>query len=159
MQRVEVHVGGTELRVTKPKEIYHHLQVASRDIPSDIKKEVQVQMQELHKQRSEADKSLATDKRCLTAVIGNLQGLESLSRAQSWLTDKLSSVHGPAPKNIYDKGGFQGTIFTEFASHEDRDMAGALLRSAGINQGGNKIPGLHRTEPAWNELHGICVSG
>ena len=106
LQRMEVHIGGSEIRITKLEEMYHHLQVASRDIPSDSKKEVQVQMQELHKQCSEADKSLGPLQRtrnALTAVIGNLQGLESLSRAQSWLTNKFSSVHGPAPKNIYDK--------------------------------------------------------
>ena len=46
---------------------------------------------------------------------------------------------GQLRKNIDDKGGFQGTIFAEIASHDDRDMAVALLRSAGINQDGNKI--------------------
>ena len=152
LQRMEVHIGGAELRVTKLEKMYHHLQVASRDIPSDIKKEVQVQMQKLHKQRSEADISFATDKRCLTAV----QGLESLSRAQSWLTDMLSSVDGPAPKNIYDKGGFQGTIFAEFASHEDRDMAVALLPSAGINQDGNKIWATQDRAPVERAARNFC---
>ena len=64
-------------------------------------------MQELHKQRSEADKSIMTDKRCLTAVISNLQGFKTLSRAHFWLTDKLSSLDGLAPRIIYDRGDFK----------------------------------------------------
>ena len=131
---MEVHVGGIELRVTKLEGMYQQLQDAPREIPNDIKKEVQMQMQQLHEQRSEVDKSFSTDKKCLTAVIGNLQGLETLSRAQLRLTDKLFSA-----RNIHDKGGFQGTIFAEFASHEDRDLAAALLRSDGINQDRNRI--------------------
>ena len=48
-------------------------------------------------------------------------------------------MDGPALRTIDDNGGFQGTMLAEFASHEDRDLAVALLRSAGINQGGNRI--------------------
>ena len=136
---MEVHIGGIEIRVTKLEGMYQQLQDAHWEIPNDIKKEVQMQMQELHKQRSEIDKSFSMEEKCLTAVIGNLQSLETLSRAQLRLTDKLFSVDGPAPRNFHEKGRFQGTIFAESASHDDRDLAVALLRSDGINQDRNRI--------------------
>ena len=83
---MEVHIGGTEVRVNKLEELCQQLQCASQDIPNNIKNEVEFQMRHLHQERQEAD-SLMADKRCLTAAIGNLQDLESLSHAQSWLTD------------------------------------------------------------------------
>ena len=92
----------------------------------------------------------------MTTVIDNLQGLETLSRAQSWLTDKLSSVDGPSHKSIYGKGGFPGTIFAEFTSHEDRDLAVALVRSAGINQGGNSIWVAQDKAPVERVAHNFC---
>ena len=33
------------------------------------------------------------DKRTLTAVIGNLEGIGSLAQAQAWLKDKLTVLH------------------------------------------------------------------
>ena len=59
-------------------------------------------------------------------------------------------------KNIYDKGGFQGTIFAEFASHEDRDIAVALLCSAGINQDGNKIWATQDRAPVERAARNFC---
>ena len=120
-----------------------------------MKKEVELQMRHLQKERQEAG-TLMADKRCLTAVIDNLQGLESLSHAQSWLTEKLSALDAPAPESIYDKGGFQGTIFADFSSHEDRDLAVALLRSAGINQGGHKVWATQDRPPVERAARNFC---
>ena len=152
---MEVHIGGTEVRVNKLEELCQQLQCASQDIPNNIKNEVELQMRHLHQERQEAD-SLMADKRCLTAAIGNLQDLESLSHAQSWLTEKLSALDGPAPSSIYDKGGFQGTIFAEISSHEDCDLVVALLRTAGINQGDTRF-GPHKTDHQWKELLAISA--
>ena len=44
LQRIEGIFGGIEFRITNLEEIYHHLKVASPEIPSDIKKEMQMQI-------------------------------------------------------------------------------------------------------------------
>ena len=70
--------------------------------------------------------------------------------------EKLSALDGPAPRSIYDKGGFQGKIFAEISSHEDCDLVVALLRSAGINQGDTRF-GPHKTDHQWKELLAISA--
>ena len=70
------------------------------------------------------------NKRAITAVIGNLDGLSDLETATAWLKDKLASLHAPLPHKVYAKGPFKGMIFSEFGSVTDRDFAVEALRGA-----------------------------
>ena len=47
-----------------------------------------------------ADKNPA-DKRSVTAVIGNLEGLKPLDEAQAWLKDKFAVLDSPSPTQVY----------------------------------------------------------
>ena len=84
------------------------------------------------------DPNKNVDKRSLTAVIGNLEGLSSLAQAQAWLKDKLSVLQGPSPIQVYGKGVYQGMVFAEFKDQFDRDLAATLLKTAGLQQNGSR---------------------
>ena len=123
-----------------------------------IRKEVELQMQNVKREHQKSEHAIQSDKRCLTAVIGNLEGLKTLARAQAWLFDKLKSLDGPAPRSVYDKGGFRGTVFADFTSHEERDLAVALLRSAGVEHEGKRLWATQDRAPAERAARNFCYS-
>ena len=137
LQRMEVHIGGTEVRVNKLEELCQQLQCASQDIPDNIQKEVELQMRHLHKERQEAG-ILMADKRCLAAVIGNLQGLYSLSYAQSRLMGSKAQF----------LPNFLRTRIAIWRLH--------LLRSAGINRGGHKVWATQDRPPVERAARNFC---
>ena len=78
----------------------------------------------------------ATDREC-TAVLGGLTALVDEDKAATWLTDKLASLSGPKPRDIFTKGDeFRGIIFAKFADKSQRDDAVSVLRRARCPQDG-----------------------
>ena len=81
----------------------------------------------------------APDREC-TAVLGGLSALDDEDEATTWLKDKLASLTGPKPHDIYTKGDeFRGIIFARFANKRDRDDAVSKLRRARCQQEGKEV--------------------
>ena len=81
----------------------------------------------------------ATDREC-TAVLGGLTALDDEDEAATWLTDKLASMSGPKPRDIFTKGDeFRGIIFAKFADKNQRDDAVSVLRRARCQQDGKDV--------------------
>jgi hypothetical protein len=75
-----------------------------------------------------------------TMVVGRLQSLQTLETATLWLNDKLKTLNGPCQQGTYMKSQqFQGLLFAKFLSTFERATAVALLRSAGLQEGGARL--------------------
>jgi hypothetical protein len=68
------------------------------------------------------------DKRAVNMVIGNLDGLEDLTKATAWLRDTLAYLNGTAPVRVYAKAGLSGRAQLSAFFLEDI----ALPSSAGV---------------------------
>ena len=81
----------------------------------------------------------ATNREC-TAVLGGLTALDDEDEAATWLTDKLASMSGPKPRDIFTKGDeFRGIIFAKFADKNQQDDAVSVLRRARCQQDGKDV--------------------
>ena len=101
------------------------------------------------------DKNL-TDKRSVTAVIGNLEGLKSLGEAQAWLKHKLAVLDSPSPTQVYAKGSYKGMVFAEFKDTYERDMAVTLLRTAGLKNDGKQVWASQDRDPVDRAARNFC---
>ena len=100
-------------------------------------------------------KELTRERRPLTMVIGNLE-TSSGSAAQEWLEGKLEGklrARGLNPKISHQEGEmFDGTLFAEFKSREDRDDAVKSLRGVCLTHGNNKVWVSEPEEPFKHRL-------
>lgn len=84
-------------------------------------------------------------------VIGNLE-ISSGSAAQEWIEGQLGA-RGLNPKIFHQEGElFDGTLFAEFTSSEDRDYAVNSLRGLGLTHGNNKVWVSEPEEPFKHQL-------
>ncbi|CAK0838048.1 unnamed protein product [Prorocentrum cordatum] len=88
-----------------------------------------------------------TDKRMLTTIIGNLDGLDDLVSATTWLQDKIEAMSGPRPSKVYAKGQYKGIIVAEFRDPGVRDLCVELLRRAGLKCGTKQVWASQDREP------------
>jgi len=95
-------------------------------------------------------------KRAVTAVVGNLDNFDDDTAAAAFLRDRLSSMSGPIPKNMYSKGEFKNIVFAEFDAVLDRDTAVALSRSGNIKRGSNTLWASPDREPAERAARNFC---
>ena len=92
------------------------------------------------------------DKKMLTAVIGNLDGLGPLAAAQAWLKKKLSYLNGPKATNIYVNGSFQEMIFAEFPDQ----FTVTLLRTADLKRDGKDTRVAQGRNPVERATRNFC---
>ena len=124
----------TQAQVAKMDDLLQHLHEENAKVEGLIKKPGGIRFARHEARHEDRRPQQNVDKRYLTAVIGNLEGLSSLAQAQTWLKDKLSVLQGPSPTQVYGEGVYQGMVFAEFKDQFDRDLAVTLLNTAGLQQ-------------------------
>ena len=154
LQRMESRMDMSETRVDKLEEVGQQLQAQISKIKDFVRDEVGTVLRE-KKADVLADKNLA-DKRSVTAVIGNLEGLKSLGEAQVWLKDKLAVLDSPSPTQVYAKGMYKGMVFAEFKDTYERDMAVTLLRTAGLKNDGKQVWASQDRDPVDRAARNFC---
>eukprot|EP00959_Pyramimonas_sp_CCMP1952_P456763 9473697-Pyramimonas_sp.AAC.1 len=95
-------------------------------------------------------------KREITAVIGNMDGIDSFLEAKEWVEQKLASMTGPTPSEVYCKGEYTNIVFIEFSDTTERDTAVALFRSANYTISGKKIWATQDRPPALRAARNFC---
>ena len=115
---MESRMDMSETRVDKLEEVGQQLQAQISKIKDFVRDEVGTVLRE-KKADVLADNNLA-DKRSVTAVIGNLEGLKSLGEALAWLKDKLAVLDSPSPTQVYAKGMYKSMVFAEFKDTYER---------------------------------------
>ena len=120
-----------------------------------IKEQVESCVREMKPNMEQSSRN-NVDKKMLTAVMGNLDGSGSLSAAEVWLKEKLSSLHGPKATNIYVKATFQRMIFAEFPDQFTRDLAMTLLKTADLKRDGKDIWVAQGRNPADRAARNFC---
>jgi hypothetical protein len=127
LRAVEARMDTTEVRVAK-------LECLLSDSHGGGNQAVLGQVRELEKQLKEIHSTAARpvcNERERTAVLTGLD-LADGTEAKEWLHDKLWSLWGPQPEEVYLKGDFKGIMFARFESQVDRDKAKKLLKEAGL---------------------------
>ena len=117
LKEMESRMDVTQAQVAKMDELVQHFHEGMTQVEGLIKTQVEAAMREMKPGMKAQNVEAKVDKRTLTAVIGNLEGIGSLAQAQAWLKDKVTVLQGPAPVQVYGKGTFQGMIFAEFKDH------------------------------------------
>ena len=154
LQRMESRMDMSETRVNKLEEVGQQLQAQISKIKDFVRDEVGTVLLE-KKVGVLADKNVA-DKRSVTAVIGNLEGLKSLGEAQAWLKNKLAVLDSPSPTQVYAKGMYKGMVFAEFKDTFERDMAVTLLRTAGLKNDGKQVWASQDRDPVDRAARNFC---
>ena len=139
LKEMESRMDVTQAQVAKMDELVQHLNEEMSHVEGLIKTQVEAATREMKPGMKTQNFEAKTDKRTLTAVIGNLEGIGSLAQAQAWLKGKLTVLQGPAPVQICGKGTFQGMMFAEFKDQFDRDLAVTLLKTAGLQHNGKPV--------------------
>ena len=96
------------------------------------------------------------DKRNVTAVIGNLDGFDSIVAATDWLKAELESLGAPAWINLYAKGEFQNIIFCEFENQDNRDTVVTQIQTARLQRNGNTIWSTPDRPPMVRAARKLC---
>ena len=96
-------MGVTQAQVAKIDEIVQHLHEEATKVEGLIKSQVETAMREMKPGMKTQNVETKVDKRTMTAVIGNLDGIGSLAQAQAWLKYKLT-------RSGHDVCGVQGPV-------------------------------------------------
>ena len=155
LEKMESQVDGTKERIEKLENFVHQMKENTTNVDKMIKEQVETYVRE-KKPNMEQSSRNNVDKKMLTAVIGNLDGLGSLAAAQTWLKEKLSTLNGPKPTNIYVKGAFQGMLFAEFPDQFTRDLAVTLLKTADVKRDGKDIWVAQDRNPVERAARNFC---
>ena len=156
LKDMEARMDVTQAQVAKMDELLQHLHEENSKVEGLIKSQVESALRDMKPGMKTQDPNKNVDKRSLTAVIGNLEGLSSLAQAQTWLKDKLSVLHGPSPIQVYGKGVYQGMVFAEFKDQFDRDLAVTLLKTAGLQQNGKPVWACQDRDPVERAARNFC---
>ena len=156
LKEVESRMDVIQAQVAKMDELVQHLNEEMSQVEGLIKTQVEAAMREIKPGVKTQNFEAKTDKRTLTAVIGNLEGIASRAEAQAWLKDKLTVLQGPAPVQIYGKGTFQGMMFAEFKDQYDRDLAVTLLKTAGLQHNGKPVWASQDRDPVERAARNFC---
>ena len=156
LKEMESRMDVTQAQVAKMDELVQHLNEEMSQVEGLIKTQVEAAMREMKPGMKTQNFEAKADKRTLTAVIGNLEGIGSLAQAQAWLKDKLTVLKGPAPVQIYSKGTFQGMMFAEFQDQFDRDLAVTLLKTAGLQHNGKPVWASQDRDPVERAARNFC---
>ena len=156
LKDMEARMDVTQAQVAKMDELLQHLHEESSKVEGLIKSQVESALRDMKPGMKTQDPNKNVDKRSLTAVIGNLEGLSSLAQAQTWLKDKLSVLQGPSPIQVYGKGVYQGMVFAEFKDQFDRDLAVTLLKTAGLQQNGKPVWACQDRDPVERAARNFC---
>ena len=156
LREMEARMDVTQAQVAKMDELVQHLHEETTKVEGLIKSQVETAMREMKPGMKTQNVETKVDKRTMTAVIGNLDGIGSLAQAQAWLKDKLIVLQGPSPVQIYGKGAFQGMMFAEFKDQFDRDLAVTLLRTAGLQQNGKPVWASQDRDPVERAARNFC---
>eukprot|EP00434_Breviolum_minutum_P039610 symbB.v1.2.035178.t1/scaffold4680.1/size38694/1 len=156
LKEMESRMDVTQAQVAKMDELVQHLNEEMSQVEGLIKTQVEAAMREMKPGMKTQNLEAKADKRTLTAVIGNLEGIGSLAQAQAWLKDKLTVLQGPAPVQIYGKGTFQGMMFAEFKDQFDRDLAVTLLKTAGLQHNGKPVWASQDRDPVERAARNFC---
>ena len=140
MEDVEAAIINTDLRVDKLEDMLRQAPMTSDAVEAMIDNRFKELLSNTSSgARSPDPHGNMVNKRFVTMVVGNMDGLGDLSQATEWLKSKLASLSGPTPSKIYSKGAFSGIMFAEFINTDSRDKAVELLRKAGCTNGDKKI--------------------
>ena len=155
LENMESKVDGTMERIEKLEDFVQQTKENNTKVDQLIKEQVETRVREMKPNMEQSSRN-NVDKKMLTAVIGNLDGLGSLAAAQAWLKEKLSSLNGPKATNIYVKGTFQGMIFAEFPDQFTRDLAVTLLKTAYLKRDGKDIWVAQDHNPVERAARNFC---
>ena len=116
----------------------------STDTMPEHAKEIQTQLKEMEQQIAELrgvgiQPPTWDDTRAKTAVLGGLGSMSSVDDAWTWLSNKMWTLYGPKPTEVYSKGEFRGIVFAKFDDKAARDTAVKLLRQSASREGGNAV--------------------
>ena len=138
LRAMELRINAADVRIEKLEQL---IEVRPAPPTCDGKLAEQIKNMEAHiaALRQGTSHAEATDREC-TAVLGGLTALDDEDEAATWLTDKLASLSGPKPRDIFTKGDeFRGIIFAKFADKNQRDDAVSVLRRARCQQDGKDV--------------------
>ena len=138
LRAMELRINAADVRTEKLEQL---IEVRPAPPTCDGKLAEQIKNMEAHiaALRQGTSHAEATDREC-TAVLGGLTALDDEDEAATWLTDKLASLSGPKPRDIFTKGDeFRGIIFAKFADKNQRDDAVSVLRRARCQQDGKDV--------------------
>ena len=155
LEKMESKVDGTMERIEKLEDFVQHTKENNTKVDQLIKEQVETCVREMKPNMEQSSRN-NVDKKMLTAVIGNLDGLGSFAAAQAWLKEKFSSLNGPKATNIYVKGTFQGMIFAEFPDQFTRDLAVTLLTTADLKRDGKDIWVAQDGNPVERAARNFC---
>ena len=154
LQGMESRMDLSETRVDKLEEVSQQLHTEILKMKEFVREEVGTVLRE--KKVDLIANMYPADKRSVTAVIGNLEGLKSLGEAQAWLKDKLAVLDSPHPTQVYAKGMYKGMVFAEFKDTYERDMAVTLLRTAGLKNDGKQVWASQDRDPVDRAACNFC---
>ena len=156
LEDMEARMDVTQAQVAKVDELLQHLHEENSKVEGLIKSQVESALRDMKPGMKTQDPNKNVDKRSLTAVIGNLEGLSSLAQTQIWLKDKLSVLQGPSPTQVYGKGFYQSMVLAEFKDRFDRDLAATLLKTAGLQQNGKPVWACQDRDPVERAARNFC---
>ena len=156
LKDMEARMDVTQAQVAKMDDLLQHLHEENSKVEGLIKSQVESALRDMKPGMKTQDPNKNVDKRSLTAVIGNLEGLSSLAQAQTWLKDKLSVLHGRSPIQVYGKRVYQGMVFAEFKDQFDRDLAVTLLKTAGLQKNGKPVWACQDRDPVERAARNFC---
>ena len=129
-----MRIDACELRVSKLEE------VMDRSTSHELDNKAAEQSKELEKQMMALRQGgpIHAMREC-TAVIGGLSGFDSKEAAATWVRNKLWTLWGPQPVDVYSKGDFRNLMFFKIETKSERDDAMQLFQNAGLKEGGNDV--------------------
>ena len=143
LQKMEGNMNLHDIRIEKLENTMAALEEQIKNANAETTQaQLKEQMDHMHAQLSNMQvtpRSAATEV-MKTMAVGGLQSLQTLEKATLWLNDKLKTLNGPCQQGTYMKSPqFQGLLFAKFSSTCERDTAVAMLRSAGLQEGGTRV--------------------
>eukprot|EP00972_Heterocapsa_arctica_P116142 16451629-Heterocapsa_arctica.AAC.1 len=106
-------MGATDVRIEKLEQLIQERPAAAAHAmdPKIAEQLLAMESQIAALRQGKASQTDVVDREC-TAVLGGLTALADEAEAATWLKDKLASLAGPVPIDIYIKGDdFRGIIF------------------------------------------------